>query len=205
MTTTFDPVQAPVRVPQPPRPAPPARRDTLMIVAVLLSGVALIAGMFGVGLAGGRSTRPDPMAAPAQRPAHARPACTLGEFSITPASVTVASGGTLDVHNDGAVPHNVAIEGTDLISPMLSAGETAHLELAGLAPGTYTLICQVVGHADAGMRSTLVVTGEGPAQAHSAAAPAGGGHTMSNAEMDSAMEKSIKAFPARPRVSVDKT
>ena len=207
MTTTFEPVQpvhAPVGLPEPPPSthpgrSAPARRDTLMIVAVMVSCMALIAGVFGVGL-GWRAVDEARSTGGAGADAGARTASVhLGEFSITPASVTVASGGTLDVHNDGAVPHNVAIEGSDIISPMLNAGETAHLRLAGLAPGTYTLVCQVVGHADAGMRSTLVVTGDGAAQAdaHTAAAPAGGGHTMSNAEMDAAMEKSIKAFPAK--------
>ncbi len=164
--------------------------------AVFFSLMALIAGVFGVGLGwraideaesgagggvGGRAT------------ATQTGSVHLGEFSITPASVTVAAGGTLDVHNDGAVPHNLAVEGTDLITPMLNAGETAHLALTGLVPGTYTLICQVVGHADAGMRSLLVV-----ADAHGpGSASANGGHAMPNAEMDAAMEKSITAFPAK--------
>ena len=43
------------------------------------------------------------------------------------------------MHNFGAVPHNLAIEGTDLITPMLNAGETANLKLTGLAPGTESM------------------------------------------------------------------
>ena len=176
-----------------------------MLFAVFFSLMALIAGVFGVGLGWRAIDEAESGGASGVSEAAAQTGSVhLGEFSITPASVTVAAGGTLDVHNDGAVPHNLAIEGTDVITPMLNAGETAHLALTGLAPGTYTLVCQVVGHADAGMRSVLVVA-EGAAAATastgdthgSASAPVAGGHAMSNAEMDAAMEKSIKAFPAK--------
>ncbi len=180
-----------------------------MFVAVIVSGMALVAGIFGVGLgyraidearSGSRSGSASASASGAAGASTA--SLHLGEFAISPASVKLASGGTLDVHNDGVVAHNVAIEGTDLISPMLAAGETAHLALGGLAAGTYTLICQVVGHADAGMRSTLVVTaGAGGAAAATAAMPgmasAGGTSKMTSEQMDAAMERSIKAFPAK--------
>ena len=197
-----------------------------MFLAVFLSGMALLAAIFGVGLAHraideARSPSGSGSAEGAPRTASVH----LSEFAITPASVEVASGGTLDVHNDGAVPHNLAIECTDFITPMLDSGQTARLTLAGLAPGTYTIICQVVGHDSAGMRGTLVVK-EGAASAPAAvgdhhgtgavgaAGSATSGH-MTNEQMDAAMERSIKAFPARtqgvggqelaPRVLADGT
>ncbi|HWI04712.1 MAG TPA: plastocyanin/azurin family copper-binding protein, partial [Acidimicrobiales bacterium] len=121
------------------------------------------------------------------------------------------------MHNDGAVPHDLAIEGTDFRTPMVNAGETFNLKLTGLAPGTYNIICQVAGHAPAGMKGTLTVTqGGGTAAAaggHSHAA--GAGHGATNEEMDAIMERSIKAFPAKtqglggqdlaPRVLADGT
>ncbi len=176
-----------------------------MLMAVIVSGMALIAGIFGVGLgyraideAGSGSASGGAAGAASTATVH------LSEFAISPASVQVASGGTLAVHNDGVATHNVAIEGTDLISPMLGAGQTANLALTGLAPGTYTLICQVAGHADAGMRSTLVVTaGAGGTAAATGMegmpgmTGTGGTARMTPAEMDAAMEKSIKAFPAK--------
>ena len=197
-----------------------------MFFTVLFSGMALIAAIFGVGLGfraideskSGASGDGDAATAPASASVH------LSEFAITPARVEIASGGTLDVHNDGAVTHNVAIEGTDFITPMLDKNGTAHLTLTGLAPGMYNIICQVAGHVEAGMRSTLVVKeaagGSGPAAAdaghgHDAAVAAGASHPMTNAEMDAAMERSIKAFPAKtqgvgaqdlaPRVLADGT
>ena len=64
----------------------------------------------------------------------------LTEFALDPSSVTIASGGTLAVHNDGSVPHDLAIEGTDFRTPLVNAGETFNLSLTGLAPGrSYTL------------------------------------------------------------------
>jgi plastocyanin len=216
MTTTFEPRPSSVEMPDQnggrPTPAPSSRppagerRDTLMFIAVAVSALALIAGMFGVGL--GYRAIDDARSGSGAGTAEGAPRTAsvhLSEFAITPASVEIAAGGTLDVHNDGAVPHNLAIEGTELITPMLDSGQTARLTLQGLAPGRYTIICQVVGHDSAGMRGTLVVAaGAGsPAgtvddHAHAAAAPAGsatGGH-MTNEQMDAAMEKSIKAFPA---------
>ena len=223
MTMTLRPTSLPTEPPPLP-PAPDAgenRKDGWTLFAVLFAGMALITGIFGVGLgfraidesrngagSGGAA------AAPATATIH------LSEFALTPSTVEIAAGGKLDVHNDGAAPHNLAIEGTGLITPMLNANQSATLDLAGLAPGTYALVCQVAGHADAGMKGTLVITA-GSAGAAAGAAAGGhgpavtGGHTMTAAEMDAAMERSIKAFPAKtqgvggqelaPRVLADGT
>ena len=192
----------------PPRPAPPdpsGRRDGLLLFAVMFSAMALIAGVFGVGL-GLRAvdeskdrvaTGGGAAAAPATATVH------LSEFAISPATVEIAAGGTLSVHNDGAAPHNLAVEGTDLITPMIDGNQTAQLDLGSLAPGTYALLCQIAGHADAGMRGTLVVKGSGgaavtgAADGHGAMATSSGTTGISNEEMDAAMERSIKAFPAK--------
>ena len=81
---------------------------------------------------------------------------TLSEFAITPAQTTVPAGSQLVVTNDGAVEHNLRIDGT--ATPMLPSGDTAVLDLAGLAPGTYTVICEVPGHEAAGMRTSLTIS-----------------------------------------------
>lgn len=228
MTTTLRPSSLPPDVRETPRPQPPAgapsgRKDSWTLVAVLFSGMALLAGIFGVGLGfraidesndgGGGGAAAD--AAPATASIH------LSEFAITPANVEIAAGGKIDVHNDGAAPHNLAIEGTGLVTPMLNAGQSATLDLAGLAPGTYALICKVAGHSDAGMKGTLVIsegggaTGAAATASHGAAVAPAGGHAMTPAEMDAGMERSITAFPAKtqgvggqelqPRVLTDGT
>ena len=172
-----------------------------MMFAVILSGMALIAGVFGVGLGWRAIDEAGSGGGGAGGGAPATATIHLTEFALDPSSVTIASGGTLAVHNDGAVPHDLAIEGTDFRTPLVNAGETFNLKLTGLAPGTYNILCQVAGHAPAGMKGTLVVTeGAGKAAAatgggHSHAA--GAGHAATNEEMDAIMERSIKAFPAK--------
>jgi plastocyanin len=65
---------------------------------------------------------------------------------------------TIDFENPSAIQHDVVIEqngkeiaGTPLIS------ESKASVTANLAPGTYTFLCTVPGHAEAGMEGTLTV------------------------------------------------
>jgi plastocyanin len=65
---------------------------------------------------------------------------------------------TIDFDNPSALEHNVAIEqnGKEIaVSETLAKGETS--VSADLAPGTYTYLCTIPGHAEAGMEGTLVV------------------------------------------------
>ncbi|MEI2697025.1 MAG: cupredoxin domain-containing protein [Microthrixaceae bacterium] len=82
-------------------------------------------------------------------------AVSLTEFKITPGPATVASGGSLDVTNDGTTVHDLTVEG--LATPELAAGESATLDVSSLAPGTYELYCQIAGHRDSGMETELTV------------------------------------------------
>jgi plastocyanin len=65
---------------------------------------------------------------------------------------------TVDFDNPAALEHNVAIEqgGEQIaISETITKGKTS--VSADLAPGAYTFLCTVPGHAEAGMEGTLVV------------------------------------------------
>jgi plastocyanin len=65
---------------------------------------------------------------------------------------------TIDFNNPAALEHDVAIEqdGKQIaISETIAKGKTS--VSAELAPGTYTYLCTVPGHAEAGMEGTLVV------------------------------------------------
>jgi plastocyanin len=65
---------------------------------------------------------------------------------------------TIDFDNPAALEHNVAIEqdGKQLAtSPTIAEGKTS--VTADLEPGTYTFLCTVPGHAEAGMEGTLTV------------------------------------------------
>lgn len=113
----------------------------------------------------------------------------LNEFRITPGEITVAEGATLAVTNTGATAHDLVIEGTGLATTLLDSGATAELDLTGLAPGTYRILCSVPGHDAAGMTATLVVGDAGDHQSHGSTAP-------DAAEMEENMRRSIEAFPA---------
>jgi len=117
-------------------------------------------------------------------------AVALKEFSIDPKMVMVDTGGVLKVANQGAAPHTLTVEGTDLVTPELQPNATAGLSVASLAPGTYKLSCTIPGHKAAGMTAELMVM-SGGAAAHA------GGTTMSADQMDATMAARTKAFPAK--------
>ncbi len=81
----------------------------------------------------------------------------LTEFKIDPATLTVSEDGEIAVTNNGAVEHNLAIQGTEIITKQLGPSESETLSLKGLKKGSYTTYCTIPGHESAGMRGTLVV------------------------------------------------
>jgi plastocyanin len=74
------------------------------------------------------------------------------ELSSAPGEVTI------DFSNPAPLEHDVAIEkdGKEIAgSELIAEGKTS--VTADLAPGTYTFLCTVPGHAEAGMTGTLTV------------------------------------------------
>ena len=67
---------------------------------------------------------------------------------------------TIDFTNQSSTAHDVSIQGNgvDVTSDIVENGGTTSVS-ANLTPGTYTFECTVDGHADAGMKGTLTVTG----------------------------------------------
>jgi uncharacterized cupredoxin-like copper-binding protein len=63
---------------------------------------------------------------------------------------------TLDLTNDSAVPHNIAVDGADGVSDTVQDGGTATLTV-DLPAGSYEYYCDVPGHRQAGMIGTLTV------------------------------------------------
>jgi plastocyanin len=132
--------------------------------------------------------------------ADATAAVQVSEFTIDPAGITVAAGGELEVSNTGSVEHNLAVVDADLRTPNIASGGTAALPLGDLAPGDYQVICEIPGHADAGMKGTLTVTADGTGGAAGAhAGHSGGGATATSMDyqaMTDAMIDSVSQFPA---------
>jgi manganese oxidase len=124
----------------------------------------------------------------------------LDEFSIAPAPIEVAAGGMLEVVNNGAAEHDLAVENTDVASPMLGAGERATVSTADLDTGTYTVYCTVAGHRDAGMEGELhIVDGDTDgADVEAASTDDHNGHAGDTdwAALDAAMHDTILEFPA---------
>lgn len=126
----------------------------------------------------------------------------LEEFSITGDLVAPAGEVTLLVHNNGSMDHNLGVKELDLLTPNFGSGGTVSLELGELAPGEYTLYCEIAGHEAAGMVATLTVTGSGGDEMAASGGHGGhGGHGSDLtpeewAAMDEAMMQSMLAFPA---------
>jgi plastocyanin len=79
-------------------------------------------------------------------------------FNTTKLTAEAAGEVTIDFNNPSALEHNVAIEqnGKQIaISETIAEGETS--VSANLKPGTYTYLCTIPGHAEAGMEGTLTV------------------------------------------------
>jgi FtsP/CotA-like multicopper oxidase with cupredoxin domain len=125
----------------------------------------------------------------------------LSEFAISPDPITVAPGGEVTVTNAGSIEHNLAIAGEDVRTANLPSGESGTLDLGDLAPGEYEVLCEIPGHADAGMRATLTIA-EGAGGAAAPAGDDGGSHAehgsdaMDYQALTDAMLDSMNAFPA---------
>jgi hypothetical protein len=61
----------------------------------------------------------------------------------------------------GGIPHNVGIRG-GRISGEIKTGDSLTLDIGTLAPGTYQLYCDIVGHVEKGMVADLVITDAQP-------------------------------------------
>ncbi len=61
---------------------------------------------------------------------------------------------TFAVKNNGAVEHNFIIKETGQRLDAIQPGQTKEVT-ATLKPGTYTIICDIAGHEEAGMKATI--------------------------------------------------
>lgn len=64
----------------------------------------------------------------------------VADFSFDPSCVATGPDATLAISNVGKVPHTFTVSGTDA-SVDVAAGDSAELDLAGIAPGTYRVFC----------------------------------------------------------------
>jgi plastocyanin len=64
----------------------------------------------------------------------------MGDFYYEPTCVAVETDVTLTVDNPGAVPHTFTVVNTSA-NIDVAAGESGQLDLMGVAPGLYQVIC----------------------------------------------------------------
>lgn len=172
-------------------------RSALLAGVAIVTTVALVLSAFALGVAlSARATvvgsaPPAAAAGGASEAPAAQVEVSLTEFAITPADIVVAEGGTLVVRNDGSIPHNLTVVDTDIATADLDPGSTETLDLSGLAPGTYRVVCTIPGHEQAGMVATLTI---GSTAGGGTPAPTAG--SLTPEEMDANYRASLEAFPA---------
>jgi uncharacterized cupredoxin-like copper-binding protein len=178
---------------------PSIQADGMSLVAAVVAMLALIGTLFGVGL-GMRAVdeTKNKLVSATESPA-APVAVHLKEFAISPNAIQAGAGSAvLSVTNDGTVPHNLRIVGQSLITPDISPGQTAKLDVSKLPAGAYKIQCDIPGHASAGMTGTLTLTAGGAGTSGMAmGTTATTAAAMTADQMDAAMTARTKAFPAK--------
>ena len=126
------------------------------------------AGMVGTLTVVDEAAAPAAAEAPADEPAADAPPAAAASEPITmdmldtlqfaPATLTIPANTdvVIDLTNVGAAPHSFVVEGQPVNSGQYSGGQTGTVTV-NLPPGTYTYICDVPGHKEAGMVGTLTV------------------------------------------------
>lgn len=186
----------------------PTRLSPLTALVALVSVIALVMSVLALTDDGGSATplaaeTPlDPAGAPAGIPAAGAGGTvpvSLIEFAIESDAIEIGPSGILEVTNDGAIPHNLAIKGMEDAygTADLDAGASESIDLSGLAPGTYDMYCTIVGHESSGMAGTITVA-EGVTAVAESAEESGEGLTgMERAEwLRANYEASVSQFPA---------
>lgn len=81
------------------------------------------------------------------------------EFAFSPLSITVQAGDEvrLKLKNEGGARHDLEIEGLGVRTERIDGGQTDTIEFTAPASGTYTFICSIPGHKEAGMVGSLKV------------------------------------------------
>lgn len=79
------------------------------------------------------------------------------EYAITLDKTQIKAGSiTFNVKNIGTLPHNLEVVELKKVSENIDSGKSATLTV-DLQPGTYTVICNIPGHAQLGMKTTITV------------------------------------------------
>ena len=137
------------------------RRRALLLLAALAALALTLAGCGGGSnsSAAATSTQPSTVAVGSGQTTLRIEADSTGTLAFNKTVLEAPAGKvTIDMTNPSSVPHDIAIKGNgvDVTGKTVTNGGTSTVT-ADLNPGTYTFLCTVDGHADAGMKGTLTV------------------------------------------------
>jgi plastocyanin len=82
---------------------------------------------------------------------------SLTEYAFSPDPIEPTDG-RLHLTNDGAIGHNLVVIELGKGSRELAPGESQTLDLSEGPAGTYTVVCDLTGHREEGMETTLVLS-----------------------------------------------
>ena len=117
---------------------------------------------------------------------------TVSEFKIVLDPATVPAGNVvIEVHNIGSVEHNLSAKALGKITPNILSMGSATFDL-GKIDKAVELICEIPGHAESGMKTTLNI-----GTTNSAVTPTTA--VMTAAQMDKAMEDVALRFPEKTK------
>jgi len=86
---------------------------------------------------------------------------SMVEMAFLPDPIEVASDdAVLRIVNDGEVEHSMLVPDLGKGTPDLQPGQELTIDLTDQEPGEYYVFCDVPGHREAGMETTLVITDE---------------------------------------------
>jgi uncharacterized cupredoxin-like copper-binding protein len=116
----------------------------------------------------------------------------VSEFKIVLDPATVPAGNVvIDVHNIGSVEHNLVAKSLSKKTPNILSMGSATFDL-GKISASVELICDIPGHAESGMKTTLNVGAMNSAITPTTA-------VMTAAQMDKAMEEVALRFPEKTK------
>lgn len=86
------------------------------------------------------------------------------EFAFTPNTFTAQVGEelTFEITNNGTLEHNFVVldpAGSELARTSIAFGATESVNVMPVEGGTYTIVCDIEGHQEAGMEAALNVQG----------------------------------------------
>jgi uncharacterized cupredoxin-like copper-binding protein len=122
----------------------------------------------------------------------------LGALKLVPDHLMASPGRVvLEVTNTDSAVHNLTVAGKHLAD--LQPGQSGELDLGVLEAGEYEMLCEISGHADAGMKGTLMVAdgATGAEMTSEASGDAAGEHLHgynSAEEMQAAMDERAMRF-----------